>query len=541
MSPQMSRLNNQEEKGELMAYTGVGQNEREGEEEGLNKEEGEWEEGTTINTFGVGDSIADINRLVSFLRFTQKFSPGMLGETNLEKVVKVIETTQIKYSSLEDYVNKNKKSKVPFTQTQAKQLHRELNTCVDRSTNKQTNKQKTEIISLFFIKKLLAKYYEMGELFLNVKKELQLRTTLKPTLKKEKEPQENVMPSQSSNIFESVQENNAHTSETVVIVKQEPRYWQLVAGQNEYSSGKNKRKSKVDNNGRAKRSAEQPRDEPMQPAASSDSDYNRCVSCDSILKGETNGWDCILCKKTSHSYCKPAQKEPLEPYYCYPCWTNKEQWEENKGASEKETAKLGTEDEDEQVEKQTMDEQTSSVLEEMEEHTVDEQVEKQTLDAQVEKQTNLNMKMKLDEMVNRLLVCDFVANKKIWRCAQCHYTYKEKYVMRMHIEKHIEGLLYQCPYCTQTCKTRTILRVHVSKKHVSEKQAKRPISLSLSSLSPLAPMKEDYNSPPASTTIDEPLSRVNIISTEMATFLSLHGLKYHLLRFNVEGIFVFFL
>ena len=402
MSPQMSRQNNQEEKGELMAYTGVGQNEREGEEEGLNKEEGEWEEGTTINTFGVGDSIADINRLVSFLRFTQKFSPGMLNLTNLEKVVKVIETTQIKYSSLEDYVNKNKKSKVPFTQTQAKQLHRELNTCVDRSTNKQTNKQKTEIISLFFIKKLLAKYYEMGELFLNVKKELQLRTTLKPTLKKEKEPQENVMPSQSSNIFESVQENNAHTSETVVIVKKEPRYWQLVAGQNEYSSGKNKGKSKVDNNGRAKRSAEQPRDEPMQPAASSDSDYNRCVSCDSILKGETNGWNCILCKKTSHSYCKPAQKEPLEPYYCYPCWTNKEQWEENKGASEKETAKLGTEDEDEQVEKQTMDEQT-----------------KLNMDIS----TNLNMKMKLDEMVNRLLVCDFVANKKIWRCAKCHYTY----------------------------------------------------------------------------------------------------------------------
>ena len=430
MSPQMSRQNNQEEKGELMAYTGVGQNEREGEEEGLNKEEGEWEEGTTINTFGVGDSIADINRLVSFLRFTQKFSPGMLNLTNLEKVVKVIETTQIKYSSLEDYVNKNKKSKVPFTQTQAKQLHRELNTCVDRSTNKQTNKQKTEIISLFFIKKLLAKYYEMGELFLNVKKELQLRTTLKPTLKKEKEPQENVMPSQSSNIFESVQENNAHTSETVVIVKKEPRYWQLVAGQNEYSSGKNKGKSKVDNNGRAKRSAEQPRDEPMQPAASSDSDYNRCVSCDSILKGETNGWNCILCKKTSHSYCKPAQKEPLEPYYCYPCWTNKEQWEENKGASEKETAKLGTEDEDEQVEKQTMDEQTSSVLEGMEEQTVDDKVSEEIGGAGA---VGGGMGAR---------------RKAMYPCNHCRKTYTSRMNLATHEKKlHLEIAEESCAHC----------------------------------------------------------------------------------------------
>ena len=77
---------------------------------GLDKEEGGWikEEETTINTLGVGDSTADINRLVSFVRFTRQCSPGMLKLKNMEKVVEVIETAQIKYSSLESYVNRNK-------------------------------------------------------------------------------------------------------------------------------------------------------------------------------------------------------------------------------------------------------------------------------------------------------------------------------------------------------------------------------------------------------------------------------------------------
>ena len=107
---------------------------------GLNKEEGEGEEGTTIDTLGVGDSIADINRLVSFVRFTREFSPGKLSLTNLEKVVEVIEVAGITYSSLEGYVNRTKNASAPFTQTKAKQLHRELNTCIDRSKNKQTKK-----------------------------------------------------------------------------------------------------------------------------------------------------------------------------------------------------------------------------------------------------------------------------------------------------------------------------------------------------------------------------------------------------------------
>ena len=104
----------------------------------------------------------NVAMLMSFVRNTREYFPGMMSISKMKKVIEVVHTSRITCSSLEDYVNRDMKSKVFFTERKAKQLHRKLNNYIDRSKTKQTSKQKTELISLPFIKKLLERYHKMG-------------------------------------------------------------------------------------------------------------------------------------------------------------------------------------------------------------------------------------------------------------------------------------------------------------------------------------------------------------------------------------------
>ena len=55
--------------------------------------------------------------------------------------------------------------------------------------------------------------------------------------------------------------------------------------------------------------------------------------------------------------------------------------------------------------------------------------------------------------------------KKGWRCRGCSKTSKNKYLIGIHAEMHVTGLIYPCQICAKKCPSRSKLRYHMGKQH----------------------------------------------------------------------------
>ena len=52
-----------------------------------------------------------------------------------------------------------------------------------------------------------------------------------------------------------------------------------------------------------------------------------------------------------------------------------------------------------------------------------------------------------------------------WKCKICEKTAEQKFYLKYHVEKHLEGLKFDCPLCDQSFRTRQILANHKFKNH----------------------------------------------------------------------------
>ena len=54
-----------------------------------------------------------------------------------------------------------------------------------------------------------------------------------------------------------------------------------------------------------------------------------------------------------------------------------------------------------------------------------------------------------------------------WRCLVCNHTNKNprSSSMRMHVETHMDGLVYTCNLCSKEFRSRNILKMHKSRNH----------------------------------------------------------------------------
>ena len=57
---------------------------------------------------------------------------------------------------------------------------------------------------------------------------------------------------------------------------------------------------------------------------------------------------------------------------------------------------------------------------------------------------------------------------KVWTCKSCDYSNKKRFLVTMHAEKHVKGLMFPCKYCPKVYSVRSTLRGHTHKKHRDE-------------------------------------------------------------------------
>ena len=53
----------------------------------------------------------------------------------------------------------------------------------------------------------------------------------------------------------------------------------------------------------------------------------------------------------------------------------------------------------------------------------------------------------------------------LWTCMACDYTSKQKHHLKMHVEKHMDGLSYSCNLCNKEFRTNNSLTVHIATSH----------------------------------------------------------------------------
>jgi len=87
-------------------------------------------------------------------------------------------------------------------------------------------------------------------------------------------------------------------------------------------------------------------------------------------------------------------------------------------------------------------------------------------------QDYVSNKNELERQCSELIVSlfDSLDGKTIWQCAQCHYSSKQRYTVREHVETHISGFSHRCTLCDKSCNTRNALKVHISRKHSNKVQ-----------------------------------------------------------------------
>ena len=59
-------------------------------------------------------------------------------------------------------------------------------------------------------------------------------------------------------------------------------------------------------------------------------------------------------------------------------------------------------------------------------------------------------------------------SNKVWSCKSCDYSNKKKYLVTLHAETHVKGLMFPCKYCPMVYSNRFKLRRHTHKKHRGE-------------------------------------------------------------------------
>merc|ERR1719219_2615845 len=61
---------------------------------------------------------------------------------------------------------------------------------------------------------------------------------------------------------------------------------------------------------------------------------------------------------------------------------------------------------------------------------------------------------------------------KVWTCKSCGYSNQNKYLVTLHAETHVEGLMFRCRYCPKVYSKRNGLRNHIYQKHRGEGKQK---------------------------------------------------------------------
>merc|ERR1712096_146677 len=72
-------------------------------------------------------------------------------------------------------------------------------------------------------------------------------------------------------------------------------------------------------------------------------------------------------------------------------------------------------------------------------------------------ETNLALDIQIEQMMEK--------NEGLWKCKVCGKTGKNKAILKIHTETHIEGFSHTCHICNKTLSTRNSLNVHINNIH----------------------------------------------------------------------------